>query len=210
MRFTEFIQNLYRFGMEYFRRYYGPYRAIVTSNDDPEFRGRVQVECPRARLSAGNGMWLLPMQSSGSQHGEFWPPDVGSVVWVFFDNGDFEAPLCYLGGWYAKSHVHEDLRPEAGGPKKRGWRTPGGHKIILSDKDDAEEITVQHSSGKLVKITDDKVSIGNPDGSYEPLMRGETVRQWLVSHTHPHSWGPTGTPVQPFPDDGLSDDTETT
>lgn len=209
MKFGEFLDQLYRLGLEYFRRYYGPYRATVVNNDDPEFRGRVMVECPRAKLSKNNGHWIMPMESSGPKHGQFWPPEIGAVVWIFFDNGDPSVPLCYTGGWYPKGKVAASLTPEAGGPKARGWTTPAGHEIVLSDKDGEEQITIMHKDGLIVKVTSDKVSVGAANGDFEPMMRGKAVKTYLENHTHSHSWGPTGVPIQPFPSDGLSDDTET-
>jgi hypothetical protein len=212
--FSEFLEKLMRLGLEYFRRYYGPYRARVISNVDPENRGRVLVECPRARLLAPDpssaSTWALPMMAgAGPGHGEFWPPEKGSVVWVFFDNGDPTAPLCYLGGWYVHGKLDDDIKPK-GAPVKRGWVTPGGNKIILDDTSGSETITITQKDGKIIKITGSKISVGTKDGSFEPMMKGNTVKQWLETHTHPHSWGPTGAPIQPFPPAGLSKDTETT
>src|SRR5205814_1265663 len=94
--FTEFVTNLRRLGLEYFRRFYGPYRALVVSNKDPNGLGRIQIECPRAHLSAENNRWIMPMMNAaGAKHGEFWPPEKGEAVWIFFDNGDPTMPACY-------------------------------------------------------------------------------------------------------------------
>lgn len=210
IRFQDFLDQLSRWGMEIFGKFYGPYRAKVENNDDPEFRGRIQISCPRARIVKGSTTWLLPMmQSAGSFQGEFWPPEVGSMVWIFFDNGEVSQPMSYLGGWYPKNNVHPTLKPSIGGPKRRGWTTPGGHKITLDDTKDGENIRIEHSSGKIVNVSKDRVSVGRGDGTFEPMMRGSTVKKWLENHTHGSSWGPTSAPIQPFPLDGLSDDTET-
>lgn len=210
-KFDEFISYLVRFGLEYYRRYYGPYRARVINNKDPEGLGRIIVEVPRARFPSQNAKWVLPMMhGAGKEHGFFWPPEEGDYVFVFFDNGDPERPAGYMGGWYAEKEIHSGLGPETDGtPKKRGLRTPGGHLIAMSDVDGKEKITIRHKDGTIVEWTDDKkVKVGKEGGSFEPMMKGSTVKQWLESHTHPHSWGPTGPPIQPFPPKGLSDDAE--
>ena len=210
--FQEFLRNLMRFGLEYWRRYYGPYRAKVINNKDPEGMGRIIVECLRARLPEGNANWVLPMMNgAGNEYGVFWPPEEGDFVWVFFDNGDPTVPSCYLGGWYAPEEVDDEFLPEDDGTvNKRGFKTKGGHRIILDDSDGTEKITIRHKDGTIVQWTEDnKVKMGAEDGSFEPMMKGTTVKQWLETHTHPHSWGPTGAPIQPFPAGGLSDDTET-
>lgn len=210
--FRSFIEHLYRYGLEFFRRYHGPYRALVVNNQDPEGLGRIIVECPRARLSSDNAVWALPMMNgAGDKYGFFWPPEEGDYVWVFFENGDPESPLCYMGGWYASDEVDDTVAPEDDGvPKKRGFRTKGGHAIILDDNDGAEKITIRHKDGTVVQWTDDnKVRVGNEDGSFEPLVKGSALKQYIDSHTHPHSWGPTGPPTSPLPNSALSNDTET-
>jgi len=116
-----------------------------------------------------------------------------------------------MGGWYALDEVSSEHDPEEdGSPKKRGFKTPGGHSITLSDVDGAERVTIRHKDGAIVEWTSDgKVQMGTEGGSFEPMMKGTTVKQWLETHTHPHPWGPTSPPLQPFPVNGLSDDTET-
>jgi hypothetical protein len=210
--FREFLANLRMFGMEYFRRYYGPYRARVEDNADPLGLGRIQISCPRARITALNGVWILPMAAgAGDTAGVFWPPAEGETVWVFFDNGDFNEPMCYMGGWFATDEIPDYLKPEDGeSPTKRGLMTLGGHRLVFEDKEGEEDITIEHKNGQVFQITSDgKVKAGKKDGSFEPMMKGTTVKQYLEGHTHPHSWGPTGPPIQPFPPKGLSDDTET-
>ena len=210
--FMDFLTNLQQYGLEYFRRYYGPYKARVVDNADPQALGRVQVECQRARLTGFNGVWVLPMMSgAGENAGVFWPPEEGEIVWLFFDNGDFHEPLCYMGGWFGPDEVPDYMKPEEGKPPtKRGLMTLGGHRLVFEDKEGEESITIEHKNGQIFQITPDgKVKVGDKNGSFEPMMRGSTVKAYLESHTHTHSWGPTGPSIQPFPSSGLSKDTET-
>jgi uncharacterized protein involved in type VI secretion and phage assembly len=230
-KLSQFLADVRQWGLEYFGKYYGPYRAIVISNKDPSGMGRIKVECPRARIAESG--WILPaMSGAGFQSGEFFPPEPNDSVFVFFDNGDPQVPSCYMGGWYAKGEIDPDLAPEGGSPPlKRGVvspgghkiimddtrnkknvtiKTPGGHSIVIDDSSGSENITIEHSNGKVIQITSGgKVRIGDKDGKFEPLLKGETVKQWLINHKHPHAWGPTGIPIDPFPPDGLSDDSET-
>lgn len=236
--FSQFFSDLRQWGMEFFGKYYGPYRAIVLSNKDPLGLGRVKIRCPRARVKESG--WILPMtMGAGRSSGMFWPPEPNDMVFIFFDNGNPETPLCYSGGWYAEGDFFTvdgsgsvDFKPEAGkAPFKRALQSPGehrlifddsidseniaiktsgGHTIILSDEKGKESVTVRHKNGKIIKITTEgKVRIGDENGKFEPMLRGSTVKKYLENHTHPHPWGPTGIPIQPFPIDGLSDDSET-
>lgn len=210
--FQEFLTQLTRLGLEYFRLYYGPYRAYVVDNKDPAKAGRIRVECPRAKLPPENRYWLLPMMhGAGDNAGVFWPPQQGDTVWIFFDNGNPLTPLGYVGGWYGPGELDDEyLAGDDDEPKKRGFMTPGGHRIVLDDTDGEEKVTIRHKDGAIVQWTEDgKVKVGKEDGSFEPMVKGSTFKQWAESHTHPHSWGPTGTPIQPVPSGALSGDTET-
>lgn len=210
--FQNFLIQLKRLGLEEYRRYYGPYRAFVVDNRDPAKQGRIRVECPRAKLPKENREWVLPMMhGAGNDDGIFWPPEEEDTVWIFFDNGDPTKPLCYSGGWYGPGEVDEEF--ESGDdnvPQKRGFTTPGGHRIILDDTDGEEKITIRHKDGTIIQWTEtNKVKVGNEDGTFEPLVRGNAWKRWAETHSHPHSWGPTGQPIQPIPSDVLSSDTET-
>lgn len=223
MKMFEFLDNLYRFGLEFFRKYYGPYRAIVVSNKDPLRQGRVQISCPRARLGPRNGVWVYPMMHGagvtqsgdrkGSGKGMFWPPEEGDAVWIFFDNGDPSIPLGYVGGWYGGlplSEVPAEFLPGSDHvPNKRGFITPGGSKIVLDDSEGDETITIEHPDGMQVKLSGSKVKVGDKDGDFEPMVRGSVLEKWLKQHVHSHPFGPTGPPTTPIPPDLLSDDTET-
>ena len=210
MDFNEFVHKFYRFGLEYFRKYYGPYKALVTSNQDPDGKGRVQVKCARAKLPDGNDLWFLPANmGAGAGYGTFWPPEPGDAVFVFFDNGDPSYPACYLGGWYAKGELAKDLAPDASGsPKRRGFVTPAGSKVIMDDTQGSELITIEHKDGQRIKISGNEIQIGSKNGQYEPMLKGSTVKSWLVSHSHTSPLGATSPPIQPFPVDGLSRDTK--
>lgn len=210
--FNDFRSQLMRLGLEYFRKYYGPYRAIVESNEDPAGLGRVIVNCPRARLLKDNNIWIFPMMSgAGAGHGEFFPPEKDDAVWVFFDNGDPAVPACYLGGWYHGSDVDSEIAPEASKkPVKRGWVTAGGNKIYFDDTEGSEMIVITRKNGMRIKIVDDKISVGKKDGAFEPMLLGKQVKNYIDNHTHPHAYGPTDKPTNPLPDDALSNDTETT
>lgn len=209
--FNRFKDDLFRFGLEGLRRYHGPYKAKVEDNCDPSGLGRILVSCPRARLLADNNVWVLPiMHGAGKDHGIFWPPEKDDYVFIFFENGDPTVPMGYTGGWYGPDEVHDELDPDDDGcPNKRGFRTPGGHLVSMQDVEGKEKILIRHKDGTIVEWTSDgKVKMGKEGGSFEPMMKGTTVKAYLEGHTHPHSWGPTGPPIQPFPLKGLSEDTE--
>lgn len=64
----------------------GLYRGIVTTNSDPENRGRVKVQVPQAGVS---GMWALPSAAGSS------PPPAGTQVWIMFEAGESTRPVWF-------------------------------------------------------------------------------------------------------------------
>lgn len=146
-RFEDFIQALLRWGLEHFKLYYGVYHGIVTRNDDPEARGRIQAHVPEVGQRAPLDIWILPaFQGSGPDHGEFNPPELGDGVWINFVRGDPSRPKVYWGGWYGapqdKNDVPTEFQTSAEGtsPYKRGWRSKAGHMLIVNDKSGEESL----------------------------------------------------------------------
>ena len=205
------IDTIRRFGLEYWGRYYSVYRGecvdIVDANS-----GKISVKVPITGLDTTILEPALPIYShAGQGYGHFWPPKPGDFVWVFFENGDPTVPI-YVGGWWAKDELPDDFKSvdDAGVPQTRGWITPGGHKILLGDKSGEEYVEVSHSGGKRVRMTAEKVSVGIGDGPFEPVVLGNQLKQYIDTHIHPTSYGPSSPPQQPLPDTALSTSVETT
>lgn len=141
-------------GLEAFKKFVGPYRAIVTRNDDPEGRGRIQVQCPRVGHDKTLDVWIKPsFMGSGDNRGFFWPPEVSDTVFVFFQNGDPAKPEVYIGGWPGADEVSEDFEydknpvatPTTGKqtravPERRGLRTRSGHRLTFVDGNGQETV----------------------------------------------------------------------
>lgn len=143
----EVLDNITRYGVEFYRVYPGLYRAIVTRNDDPRKQGRVQAHVPNLQEAAPN-IWIKPaMQGAGDGRGMFWPPEVGDPIYVSFAQGQPSRPECYLGGWYGyrdnSSDVPDDLGYSEDYPDIRGFVTRMGHKLIFSDADGDERVELR-------------------------------------------------------------------
>jgi uncharacterized protein involved in type VI secretion and phage assembly len=145
--------------------------------------------------------------------GFFWPPVPGEGVWIFFDNGDPTRPLCYQAGWYGgeqQSELSPDLAPDATNtPRKRGMISPGGSELIFDDTLGTEQIIIKLQNGNQLIIMQDSILLGDASGSFEPMLKGSTVKQWLNSHVHSTPFGPTSEPTEPLPDSALSTITKT-
>lgn len=267
-----FLQKLQVYGLEFFRRYYGLYRAEVKAVDDPETRGRIQVQCPEVGHTQKLNKWVDPaFAGAGAQRGWFWPPEIGDSVWVSFERGDASKPNLYFGGWFGSDEVPTELGYANKVPKRKGfamrmghtvvfneesgkesveiyWRKPSSQpddpdtakrdgdkaslifdkdgsvtltnktgtnimldaankKIVVTDKDNSNTITIDSNGVKIDTSKDVVVSsaancninakkVTLVDGADTPAVRGDDLKTWLSSHTHPSAVGPTGPPVQ--------------
>lgn len=144
MDFVDFIQKLRVYGLSFLKLFYGPQRGLVTNNQDPERRGRIQAHVPGVGQRTAPAIWIDPlMPFSGVNYGAFHAPEVGSPVWVEFENGDPSRPLRYSGGWFAENAVPRELAPSTEAdatPYRQGIVTKGGHVLSFNDMPGQERI----------------------------------------------------------------------
>ena len=81
-------------------RYYGKYRGTVISNLDPENRGRIQAMVPDVQgyIPLTYAMPCVPAAGKGS--GAYFLPEIGSGVWIEFEQGNPDFPIwvgCFWG-----------------------------------------------------------------------------------------------------------------
>lgn len=80
--------------------YYGKYRAKVVDVNDPQYRGRIRVMCPKV-LGEAKSSWCEPcVPVAYDNGGDFAIPKVGEFVWVEFEEGDPNKPI-YTGGLWS-------------------------------------------------------------------------------------------------------------
>jgi len=81
-------------------KYYGKYRGTVFNNIDPEQRGRIQAIVPDVSGLIPTS-WAMPcMPIAGKQSGVYVVPQIGSGVWIEFEQGDSDYPIwtgCFWG-----------------------------------------------------------------------------------------------------------------
>jgi hypothetical protein len=82
------------------KRYYGKHRGTVLNNIDPMQRARIQATIPAVSpipLTA----WCEPcLPLAGKQMGAYFVPQIGSGVWIEFEQGDPSRPIwtgCFWG-----------------------------------------------------------------------------------------------------------------
>lgn len=168
--FQVFLENLALYGLEYYRKFYGIYRASVDNNKDPEKRGRIKILCPSVGHRIAPNIWVDPaFFNAGDAHGLFWPPVVGDSVRVAFERGDPGRPVIYWGGWFGEDEVPDGLGYLGGdAPDSRGMVTPiAKHalKFIEQDKEEAVELLWKEGAASIVIDKEGSIRISAKNGT---------------------------------------------
>ena len=81
-------------------KFYGKFRGTVFNNIDPEQRGRIQAIVPDVSGLIPTS-WAMPcVPVAGKQSGVYVVPQIGSGVWIEFEQGDPDYPIwtgCFWG-----------------------------------------------------------------------------------------------------------------
>jgi len=139
------------------RKYWGKYRGTVSSNADPESRGRVQVKVPDV-LGEQDSTWALPcVPYAGNKVGLFLVPPEGALVWVEFEQGDPDYPI-----WTGCFWSQDDVPDGAGDADVKMLKTDVG-TVTIDDSDDQSSITIQTSGGLKIVMDSNGISISSND-----------------------------------------------
>jgi len=189
------ISNIQEFGLEtVFGRYYSSYRGVVVDNIDPDKEGKIRAKVPMISGNAPLGEWCYPKACvGGAQFGIYHPPDIGSGVWIEFENGQLNAPI-YSGGWWATleegglelpSHLQQQADDEP--PTAFGWYTSTGHHIFFETKAGSEQVRLgwKNGDGKQSCLSVDKdgsIQVRNHTGTFLNLDANEGGMAYQDSH----------------------------
>lgn len=81
-------------------RHFGKFRGYVHDVKDPENRGRIRAVVPRLLGEDTPTGWALPSAPyAGPDQGFFTVPELGSGVWLEFEEGDLSRPV-WSGMWW--------------------------------------------------------------------------------------------------------------
>lgn len=89
------------------------YRGVVESNIDPENMGRCKIRVPFIHGELTYPVDILPwarpivLSPVGANRGSVNIPEIGDIVWVFFEGAVRDFPV-YIGGTYGRGELHTD------------------------------------------------------------------------------------------------------
>ncbi len=146
-----------------------PLRGIVKDTEDPKHWGRVRVRIPFLERDHGTEdkkywtPWIhvaqpYPGGSKKRKHGMHLVPEINSVVFVDFEEGNMERPFVREGHFEKRAPVDENWYP--GDNNVKAIRTPSGHTIEIHDNSTEDD----YQDGGFIKIYD------NQTHNYEVLL----------------------------------------
>ncbi|HEX2084700.1 MAG TPA: phage baseplate assembly protein V [Solirubrobacteraceae bacterium] len=159
------------------RQFYGKFRGLVVDNADPERLGRLRVRVPSVLGRDVVTGWALPCAPYGGDAGQglLFVPEIGSGVWIEFEEGDLEFPIWVGTYWSGPGHDSEVPRPNrADGaeepavqvrPTRKIVKTVKGHTLQFEDADGVEMVTIVEAAHGHV-ITLDARGIRVTDGTF--------------------------------------------
>lgn len=157
------------------QRYFGKYRATVVNNVDPMQQGRIQVLVPDVSGVAPSS-WAMPcVPVAGMQMGFYSPPQIGSGVWVEFEQGDPDYPIWVGGFWGTAAEVPSTALIVPPAVPGITMQTTGQNSIQISDvPGPTGGIMIKTVSGAMISVSDVGITITNGKGA-TITMTGPTV-----------------------------------
>ena len=156
-------------------KYFGKYRGTVVNNVDPLQVGRILAQVPDV-LGPIPSSWAMPsLPFSGKQMGMWCLPQVGTGVWVEFEQGDPDKPI-WSGAWYGSAaEVPAPALAAPPGVPNIVLQTTGQNTILLSDvPGPTGGILLKTTSGAFIAVNDLGITISNGKGAIITLL-GDTV-----------------------------------
>ncbi len=156
-------------------KYYGKYRGTVVQNVDPEQRGRIQAIVPDVSNVVPTTWASACVPLAGKSMGTYVVPQVGSGVWIEYEQGDVDYPIWTGCFWGMAAEV--PALALAGNPVSPSIVLQTGlqNSIVLSDvPGPTGGIMLKSSTGAMIMVNDIGITISNGKGA-TITMTGPTV-----------------------------------
>jgi uncharacterized protein involved in type VI secretion and phage assembly len=157
------------------QKYYGKYRGTVLNNIDPLQIGRLMVQVPDVGGLIPSS-WAMPcFPVTGKQMGAYMIPQIGTGVWVEFEQGNPDYPI-WSGCWYGLVAEVPALAL-AGNPASPSIVLQTGlqNSLIISDlPGPTGGIMLKSTTGATLIVNDTGIYIQNGKGAMLTMI-GPTV-----------------------------------
>ena len=157
------------------QKFYGKYRGTVLNNIDPMQIGRLMVQVPDVGGLIPSS-WAMPcFPITGKQMGAYMIPQIGTGVWVEFEQGNPDYPI-WSGCWYGLVAEVPALAL-AGNPASPSivLQTSLQNSLIISDlPGPTGGIMLKSTTGAMLIVNDTGIYIQNGKGAMLTMI-GPTV-----------------------------------
>jgi uncharacterized protein involved in type VI secretion and phage assembly len=156
--------------------FFGKFRGVCTDNQDPLQIGRIRARVPDVTGEDETG-WAMPcFPATGQGMGVFALPKVGAGVWIEFEHGNPDYPIC-SGGWYGNL---SELPPALLIPPmlqdgKILLKTSGGTSLMLDDTPGTGGIILETSTGQKITMGVTGIEIDNGQGAKITMGPGPLI-----------------------------------
>lgn len=149
-------------------RFYGKYRGTVTDSQDPLMIGRIRAQVPEVTGEVDSD-WAAPCLPFGILS----IPPVGATVWIEFEQGDPDRPICSGSLWNSPAVTPALLIAP---PYDQVLiQTEGGHQVILDDTPGTGGITLRTAIGQTIVLSGAGVEIDDGRGGSVKLTAPRAV-----------------------------------
>ena len=168
------------------KKFYGKYRGTVMNNIDPMQMGRIQAIVPDVLGPIPTSFAMLCFPITGKQMGTFMLPQIGSGVWIEFEQGNPDYPIWTGGYWGLAAEL--PLAALAGNPAAPSlvFQSTLQNGIIISDLPPTPPppvmppvpttggIILRSTTGASIVVNDAGIFISNGKGAIISMM-GPTI-----------------------------------
>jgi uncharacterized protein involved in type VI secretion and phage assembly len=147
-------------------KFYGKYRGTVLDNIDPLQLGRIMVQVADVS-NVLPSTWAMPcVPFSGIQSGFYAVPDIGTGVWIEFEQGNPDYPIwvgCY---WGTAADLPALALAGLPGVAQVVIQTTGQNTLLISDTPGPTGgILLKIASGAFISISDTGITLDNGQGA---------------------------------------------
>jgi uncharacterized protein involved in type VI secretion and phage assembly len=157
------------------KKYYGKFRGTVINNVDPLQMGRLLVQVPDVTGLALSSWAMACVPFTGKQSGMWVIPQIGTGVWVEFEQGDIDFPIWSGCWWGSAAEVPALALAAPPAVPNIVLQTTAQNTLMLSDlPGPTGGILLKTTTGALISVNDIGITISNGKGA-TIIMAGPTV-----------------------------------
>jgi uncharacterized protein involved in type VI secretion and phage assembly len=147
-------------------RFFGKYRGMCMNNIDPMQMGRIQAQVPDvAGLTPTT--WAMPcVPLTGKSSGTWFVPQIGTGVWIEFEQGDPDYPIWTGCFWGSASDTPSDAKAQLPASPSIVMQTALAHHLTISDlPGPTGGIILKSATGASITVNDIGITIDNGKGA---------------------------------------------